>query len=82
MKSIHNRLVDGVLKFGSQSLKFTTTVSEQVKETLLPVVTDEQESLCETFNVVSYQENLSSKILGNTVIYADVVPTTMTLLDG
>ena len=82
LKSIENRLVDGVLKFGSHSLKFTTNISEPVKETLLSVVTEDQEALHESFNVAVYQDNLSSNILGNTVIYADVVPSTMTLLDG
>ena len=71
-----------MLKFGSHSLKFTTNISEPVKETLLPVVTEDQEALHESFNVAVYQDNLSSNILGNTVIYADVVPSTMTLLDG
>ena len=82
LKSIENRLVDGVLKFGSQSLKFTTNVSEPVKETLLPVVTFAHDSLCQNFNVSVYRENLTSKVLGNTVIYAEVVPSTQTLLDG
>lgn len=82
LKSIQNRLVGGMLKFGSQSLKFTTDASEPVKETLLPVLTENQDSLCQNFNLAVYQENLTSKVLGNTVIYADVVPSTMTLLDG
>ena len=82
LKSIQNRLVGGMLKFGSQSLKFTTSVSEPVKETLLPVVTENQDSLCQNFNVSVYRGNLTSRVLGNSVIYADVVPSTMTLLDG
>ena len=82
LNSIQNRLVGGLLKFGSQSLKFTTNTSEPVKETLLPVLTDNQESLCQNFNVKSYHDNLTSKVLGNTVIYADVVPSTMSLLEG
>ena len=82
LKSIENRLVAGILKFGSQSLKFTTDISEPVKESLLPVLTENQDSLCQNFNVSVYRENLTSKVLGNTVICADVVPSTMTLLDG
>lgn len=53
-----------------------------VESNLLPVITEKTEPVCVNFNQARYFENLGSRVLGNTVIYADVVPTTMTLLDG
>ncbi|XP_053397542.1 biotin--protein ligase-like [Mercenaria mercenaria] len=82
LKSIENRLSSGVLKYGTQSLQFTTDDSSPAEENLLPVLTEESEPFMKNFNQGEYCGNLKSRILGNTVIYVDVIPTTMTLLDG
>ncbi|XP_047463271.1 biotin--protein ligase isoform X2 [Mugil cephalus] len=49
----------------------------------LPVLTDSTESQCGAqFNVETYRENLKTSLLGNTLLYAEVVTSTMDLLDG
>jgi hypothetical protein len=82
LKSIEKRLISGVLKFGKQTLHFTADDSVPAEENLLPVLTEESEPFLKNFNKGEYCENLKSRILGNTVMYVDVIPTTMTLLDG
>jgi hypothetical protein len=53
----------------------------KVTSTVLPVITDKMEEL-KFFNIDEYWENLTTAKLGNIVFYADVVPSTMPLLDG
>lgn len=81
MKSVQHRLSSGVLKSTTQSLHFTTNISETVDEKVLPVLTEESDTVLRNFNKKVYCENLQSRVLGNSVFYVDVVPTTMTILD-
>ena len=82
MKSVQSRLSSGVLKCGGQSLHFGAGARQPVENNILPVITENTEQVCDHFKQTRYFENLSSETLGNTMLYADVVPTTMTLLDG
>ncbi|KAL4232937.1 hypothetical protein ACF0H5_007625 [Mactra antiquata] len=82
MRSIQNRLSSGILKYGTQSMNFTTDITEPVTDTVLPVIIEENDEVMKNFNKKIYCDNLQSKVLGNTLLYVDVVPTTMTLLDG
>lgn len=82
LKSIQNRLSSGILKFGTQSLHFTSDDSVPVEENVLPVLIEESETVLRNFSKGEYYGNLQSKVLGNTVIYVDVIPSTMTLFDG
>lgn len=52
-----------------------------VTPSVLPVVTDKIENL-KYFNIDEYWDNLTTAKLGNVVLYTDVVPSTMPLLDG
>ncbi|KAH3728852.1 biotin--protein ligase-like [Dreissena polymorpha] len=80
MESIKDRLSSGILKFGGQSLHFTDEERIPVQENLLPVQTASEKP--DTFNIDCYLDNLSTQSLGNMVFFVEVVPTTMTILDG
>lgn len=82
MTSIENRLVGGKLRSTYLTLQFVQShdLSGTVTQGLLPVVI-EGTSNC-NFNESVYWKNLSTKRLGNTVIYTDVIPSTMTVLDS
>lgn len=49
----------------------------------LAILTDSSESQCGAqFNMETYRKNLKTSLLGNTLLYAEVVTSTMDLLDG
>ena len=48
----------------------------------LPLITNRLPEKLEHFNIDEYNNNLYTKILGQVVLYVDIVPTTMSLLDG
>jgi len=54
----------------------------QVSEAMLPVLTEGGKDFSVNFDLKKYERSRSAKILGNTIIYTDVIPTTMTVLDG
>ncbi|KAL3883228.1 hypothetical protein ACJMK2_029516 [Sinanodonta woodiana] len=81
MRSVQGRLVDEMLRSGKVSLKFTADPDDPVGPTLLPVLTSGNHGKV-TFAEDIYWENLTSEVLGNTVLYVDIVPTTMPLLEG
>ncbi|CAK6977316.1 biotin--protein ligase isoform X1 [Scomber scombrus] len=52
-------------------------------ESCLALVTDSEESQrWELFNMETYSRNLKTRVLGRTLLYADVVTSTMDLLEG
>lgn len=80
LSSIEKRVTDGnlkspnlTLKFLSPGQKFSATVDT------LPVISASVEKI--EFNPDAYWDNLSTKRLGNTMFYIDVIPTTMPVLD-
>uniref|UniRef100_A0A3P8VAW9 Holocarboxylase synthetase n=1 Tax=Cynoglossus semilaevis TaxID=244447 RepID=A0A3P8VAW9_CYNSE len=50
----------------------------------LPLLTDSSDSSCqwENFSMETYRKNLKTSVLGNTLLYAETVTSTMDLLDG
>lgn len=83
LRSVQNQLSSSdVLKFGMHRLLFAADTSAHVEDNQLLVITENVERVSTHFNVDEYFGNLKTKVLGNTVIYSDVVQTTMTLLDG
>ncbi|XP_056004941.1 biotin--protein ligase-like isoform X2 [Ostrea edulis] len=83
LNGIAQRLKGGFLKSASVTLQFLPRLVPDVKvtSTVLPVITDKMEEF-KFFNIDEYWENLTTARLGNLVLYADVVPSTMPLLDG
>nr|XP_022341221.1 biotin--protein ligase-like [Crassostrea virginica] len=83
LNGLASRMKGGLLKSSSVSLQFFPRLLSEIEvtPTLLPVVTDKMEKL-KYFNIDEYWDNLSTTRLGNVVLYTDVIPSTMPLLDG
>lgn len=75
---------EGVIKSSKLSLKFLSSYTPNIEITpsALPVVTDVESFLSENFNLEIYRQNLQTKRLGKVILFAEVTPTTMNLLDG
>ena len=75
---------EGVIKSGKLSLKFLSSYTSEIEITpsALPVVTDVGAFSSENFNLEIYRQNLQTKRLGKVILFAEVTPTTMNLLDG
>ncbi|XP_023439237.2 biotin--protein ligase isoform X2 [Dasypus novemcinctus] len=75
---------DGVIKSSKLSLKFVSSYTPEVEITpsSIPVVTDMEAFSSENFNLEIYRQNLQTKQLGKTILFAEVTATTMSLLDG
>ena len=81
LSAVEPRLKDRVLKSRDLSLSFCS-VSNTAKTTMdmLPVYTDHSGPLA--FDIQSYWNHLATDVLGQVVMYADVVNSTMRLFDG
>nr|XP_055169495.1 biotin--protein ligase isoform X3 [Nyctereutes procyonoides] len=75
---------EGVIKSSKLSLKFLSSYMSEIEITpsALPVVTDVGAFSSENFNLEIYRQNLQTKRLGKVILFAEVTPTTMNLLDG
>ncbi|XP_073928774.1 biotin--protein ligase isoform X3 [Castor canadensis] len=75
---------EGVIKSSKLSLKFVSshTSETEVTPSSIPVVTDTEVFSSEHFNLQIYRQNLRTKQLGKIILFAEVTPTTMSLLDG
>uniref|UniRef100_A0A8C6QJX2 Biotin--protein ligase n=2 Tax=Nannospalax galili TaxID=1026970 RepID=A0A8C6QJX2_NANGA len=75
---------EGVIKSSKLSLKFISSCTSEVEITpsSIPVVTDSETFSSEHFNLEIYRQNLQSTRLGKVILFAEVTPTTMSLLDG
>jgi hypothetical protein len=65
-------------------LKFienTQAMNTEITPDLVPVIVDPEESNL-SFNMKIFREHLHSKVLGNTVLYGEVVTSTMPLVDA
>ena len=86
LNSVQRRVIDGVLKSRSVSLQFCEEPPEGtnvVSPDKLPVITGVHAGKSvQGFNFDVYRANLKSEVLGNVIMFADVVNTTMTLFDG
>ncbi|XP_072036707.1 biotin--protein ligase-like isoform X2 [Amphiura filiformis] len=78
-------LKDGKLPGKTVTLEFcpsTSDIKQEVTPDLLPLVYNETPSHDVPFDMVVYQANLETQVLGNLVLYAEVLPTTMTVFEG
>nr|XP_021533719.1 biotin--protein ligase [Neomonachus schauinslandi] len=75
---------EGVIKSSKLSLKFLPSYTSEIEisPSALPVVTDVEAFSSENFNLDIYRQNLQTKRLGKVILFAEVTPTTMNLLDG
>lgn len=75
---------EGVIKSSKVSLKFLSSYTSEIEITpsALPVVTDVEAFSSEDFNLDIYRQNLQTERLGKVILFAEVTPTTMNLLEG
>ncbi|KAM4620668.1 biotin--protein ligase isoform 2-T2 [Polymixia lowei] len=78
---------EGLLKLSKAPLRLVSNAELQDGPILpvgsLALVTDPPESLSwEHFSMETYSKHLQTRLLGHTLFYADVTPTTMDLLEG
>ncbi|XP_006886845.1 PREDICTED: biotin--protein ligase [Elephantulus edwardii] len=75
---------EGVIKSSKVSLKFvlSCTSDTEITPSSFPVVTDWEGFSSENFNLEIYRQNLKTEHLGKIILFAEVTPTTMSLLDG
>uniref|UniRef100_G1LG87 Holocarboxylase synthetase n=1 Tax=Ailuropoda melanoleuca TaxID=9646 RepID=G1LG87_AILME len=75
---------EGVIKSSKVSLKFLSSYTSEIEITpsALPVVTDVEAFSSENFNLDIYRQNLQTERLGKVILFAEVTPTTMNLLEG
>ena len=87
LQSIHHRLNQNLLRSRHLTLQLIKTISqlppEVTGETVPLFVGALNQQLVEKlpFDLDLYGHHLSTKVLGQTVIYAEVMPTTMTIVD-
>ncbi|XP_071818665.1 biotin--protein ligase-like isoform X3 [Apostichopus japonicus] len=82
--SVKPLLQKSILKASPVSLFFASNLAEaedKVSADLLTVLSDMSPS-SSAFDVDVYMKNLKSKVLGNVLMYIEVVPTTMTLFES
>jgi hypothetical protein len=81
MATIEKRLTGKKLKSTSMTLKFLPSEEKNiaVTEDVMPVIVNGNRKI--NFNESVYWKNLSTKRLGNTVFYTEVISTTMTVLE-
>ncbi|XP_006862629.1 PREDICTED: biotin--protein ligase [Chrysochloris asiatica] len=75
---------EGIIKSSKVSLKFVSSYTSDIEITpsSIPVVTDSEVFSSENFSLEIYRQNLQTEQLGKTILFAEVTPTTMSLLDG
>ena len=75
---------EGVITSSKLSLKFISSYTSEIEITpsTIPVVTDMESFSSENFNFEIYRQNLQTRKLGKVILFAEVTPTTMSLLDG
>lgn len=81
MATIEKRLTGKKLKSTSLTLKFLPSEEKNitVTEDVMPVIVNGNRKI--NFNESVYWKNLSTKRLGNTVFYTEVISTTMTVFE-
>ncbi|XP_022103514.1 biotin--protein ligase-like isoform X2 [Acanthaster planci] len=84
MSAIQPSLNDGQLASRFLTMQFSSDPRGVGKVTpdLLPVITGQRSPQGGSFDFEVYKGNLSTKSLGNVVLYTEVVPTTMTLFES
>lgn len=78
---------NGLLTLSKTSLKMVSSAElhdgHPLPEGSVPLVTDSSDSQTGTqFSMETYSKNLKTSLLGHTLLYAEIVTSTMDLLDG
>lgn len=83
-KSLSSRLKDGHLVSKDVTLQFITDdcslSAVNITNSVIPVITDAQR-ISILFDFTVYKANLKTKLIGNIMFYADVITTTMNLIE-
>lgn len=84
LQSLRPSLENGICKGKDLSLHFVSSERPipKTSETLLPVITGDQNSQSVSFDWTKYLECLQTKVLGHILLYAEVITSTQTVLDG
>lgn len=85
LQAVYPKLQDGYLLQGAEVSLLLVDTEKQLTtpatERVLPVLTNANNFQLQYFQPDIYWKNLQTKVLGQTMVYVDVVPTTMPLLD-
>lgn len=85
LQAVYPKLQDGYLLQGAEVSLLLVDTEKQLTtpatERVLPVLTNANNFQLQYFEPDIYWKNLQTKVLGQTMVYVDVVPTTMPLLD-
>ena len=87
LESIQPRLQGGRLRSGEVTLCFVTDSKDidtrdiETTSANVPVVTSPNPGDYH-FNLEQYEKNLQTEVLGQVILYADVVTSTMTMFEG
>ncbi|XP_051006241.1 biotin--protein ligase [Acomys russatus] len=75
---------EGIIRSSKVSLRFVSsyTSEEEITPSSIPVVTNPKVFSSQHFNLETYRRNLQTSRLGKVILFAEVTPTTMSLLDG
>lgn len=75
---------EGIIRSSKLSLRFVSSCTSDVEITpsSIPVLTNPEGFSSEHFSLETYRRNLRTTRLGKVVLFAEVTPTTMNLLDG
>lgn len=75
---------EGILRSPKTSLKLLSSAELQtdLPEGVLALLPEPPELSSEQFNLQAYSHHLHTHTLGRTLLYAEVTPTTMDLLEG
>ncbi|KAM5179725.1 biotin--protein ligase isoform 1-T2 [Mantella aurantiaca] len=81
---LKSKAKDGLVKSSKLSLKVFESPHYDIDVTpsLAPLITGEEDFLCEDFSLKKYREDLRTDTLGKVVLFSEVTTTTFNLLDG
>ncbi|XP_013414151.1 biotin--protein ligase [Lingula anatina] len=85
LSSIQHRLKNGLLKSQKITLNFLDSkrdLPETITPDILPILTRAVDSRVANFDFAAYKDNLGTRVLGQGVLYSDVMQSTMPVLDG
>ncbi|XP_071956802.1 biotin--protein ligase-like [Antedon mediterranea] len=82
LNTVKGRLKEGCLHSRLSTLQFVDTflLDKEIDSECIPVITTHPKAV--NFDMEAYQNHLHTKVLGNVVLYSEVIPTTMTLFEG
>lgn len=84
LRWIQSKTKNGLIKSSKMSLKVfeCSQYDIDITPSLVPLITTEEDFICEDFSLEKYRENLRTETLGKMVLFSEVTTTTFNLLDG